>query len=264
MLLNNGKEWLLHVLSGLTEVQRAMTLMTLWRIWHAHNEVTHGKPCRPVEGSRRFLVSYLSSLLLLKQFPEKDVEKGKMVISNTKGFSSNATTGNQVQHKHQVWERPEEEKTKLNVDGSYDLATGAGAGMVPRDQTGRVLYAACHHLPYCRDATEAELVAIEEGLRLAMCWTDLEFIVETDSAEALQLIKESTPNQSAYAFQVSVIRDLIWERGTRIAKIGRGANVVSHVLAKIGRAEKRTEVWFANFPLEVAKAASDDCNSTLI
>jgi hypothetical protein len=49
-----------------------------------------------------------------------------------------------------------------------------------------------------------------------------------------------------------------------MAKIGRVANGVSHELAKIGRTQKRTEVWLANFPVEVAKANTHDCNSTLI
>jgi hypothetical protein len=80
LLKPTSKEWLLHLLGSLTEMQRAMTLMTLWRIWYAHNELTHGRPAPPIEGSRRFLVGYLNSLLMIKQFPEKDVIKGKMTV----------------------------------------------------------------------------------------------------------------------------------------------------------------------------------------
>jgi hypothetical protein len=107
-------------------------------------------------------------------------------------------------------------------------------------------------------------MAIEEGVRLALHWSNLEFIVETDCAEAIQLLKEDTPNLSSYAFQVSVIRDLFRERETRIAKIGREANAVSHELARLGRVVQRTELWLTSFPTEIAKAMSDDCNSILI
>jgi hypothetical protein len=60
-----GKEWLLQLLNAIPTMQRACTMMTLWRIWHNHNnELTHDKPCPSIEGSRRFLVSYLSPLKL--------------------------------------------------------------------------------------------------------------------------------------------------------------------------------------------------------
>jgi hypothetical protein len=97
--------------------------------------------------------------------------------------------------------------------------------MTLRDHLGHMIYVACRHLEQCRDATETELMAIEE---------------------AVELIRERTPNLSAYAFRVNAIRDLIRERNTIIAKIGGAVNGISHELAKIGRTQKRTEVWFAN------------------
>jgi hypothetical protein len=63
-----------------------MTLMVLWRIWHGHNEITHDKPCPPIEGSRRFLIGCLNSLLINKQWPEAAVEKGKMIVDTAQGF----------------------------------------------------------------------------------------------------------------------------------------------------------------------------------
>ena len=63
-----------------------MTLMTIWRIWHAHNEMTHEKPCPSIDGSRHFLVGYLNSLLMIKPFPDADVVKGRMVIIHERGF----------------------------------------------------------------------------------------------------------------------------------------------------------------------------------
>jgi hypothetical protein len=81
-----GKEWLLQLLTGIPVHQRATTLMNFWRIWHAHNEITHDKPCPAIEGSRRFLVSYLNSLMIIKQFPDAAIEKGKMVLDPGKGW----------------------------------------------------------------------------------------------------------------------------------------------------------------------------------
>ena len=57
-----------------------MLLMTLWRCWHARNEVLHNKPMPAIECSRRFLCSYLDTLLLIKQEPLQDPVKGKVVV----------------------------------------------------------------------------------------------------------------------------------------------------------------------------------------
>ena len=91
LLKPTGQEWLLQSLAVTTEEQRAMILMTLWRIWHAHNEMTHEKLYPPIEGSRHFLVSYLDSLLMIKQAPSADLAKGKVVINRARGFKREPT-----------------------------------------------------------------------------------------------------------------------------------------------------------------------------
>jgi hypothetical protein len=86
LIKHTGKEWLLSLMHDIPLNQRAMTLMVLWRIWHGHNEITHDKPCPPIEGSRRFLIGCLNSLLINKQWPEAAVEKGKMIVDTAQGF----------------------------------------------------------------------------------------------------------------------------------------------------------------------------------
>jgi hypothetical protein len=44
-------------------------------------------------------------------------------------------------------------------------------------------------------------------------------MLETDCAEAAQLIREGTSNTPAYAFRISVIQDLIRERGVQIGLV---------------------------------------------
>jgi hypothetical protein len=77
MILPSGTEWLIQLLTSISEVQRARILLFLWRIWHNHNEMTHAKPCPSIEGSRRFLLSYAKSLMLIKHYPEADINKRK-------------------------------------------------------------------------------------------------------------------------------------------------------------------------------------------
>jgi hypothetical protein len=61
---NTGPEWLLPLLERCSDQERLPLLMTVWRIWHAHNETTHGKPAPPTEVSS-FYISILHLLLKL-------------------------------------------------------------------------------------------------------------------------------------------------------------------------------------------------------
>jgi hypothetical protein len=75
---------------------------------------------------------------------------------------------------------PDTGTMKLNVDGVFGQDDAVGAGMVLLDHTGQVIFAGCHQLRNCRDATEAELEAMEEGLKLAMHWTPGAIVMESD------------------------------------------------------------------------------------
>jgi hypothetical protein len=90
-LFSNNPHWFLHTLQTLEVTQRAMLLMLLWRVWHVHNELTHQKKVAPVESSKRFLMSYLESLMSIRQHGDVDVEKGKQVVSCVQGFSKDST-----------------------------------------------------------------------------------------------------------------------------------------------------------------------------
>ena len=48
-----GPKWILQALHAMTEQQRAMVLMILWRVWHYHNEITHQKIPPMAQGSKK-------------------------------------------------------------------------------------------------------------------------------------------------------------------------------------------------------------------
>jgi hypothetical protein len=129
--------------------------------------------------------------------------------------------------------------------------------MAVRDYKGQMIMAACREVTNCRDATDSELMAIEEGLKLAYTWTTQGITVETDCLEAMELIKESTPNTSIYAFRISVIRDLLRERVSSLVKISRDCNNVCHELAKW---VEPCGVWLGNYPPGISQAMAQDCN----
>jgi ribonuclease HI len=198
------------------------------------------------------LLSYLESLTVLKQHPNADFEKGKMVINPEMGLNRGQKRNEDRPKVREKWEAPPGELTKLNVDGSFGMDGSAGVGMVLRDNSGKVIFTACRQLFNCRDAVDAELAALEEGLSLAMVWTSRNIIAETDCAEVCELIKESTPNTSTYMTRVRAIRDLIRERAVKVSRVGRDKNCVSHELARIGRVDQKTELWLGDSPRRFA------------
>lgn len=164
----SGPEWILQALHQMTDEQRAMRLMILWRIWHAHNEMTHNKPPPTTEGSKKFLTGYLNSLMLIQQYPNVDVEKGKQVVSYVQSSGSSRHMQDGRQKVRQKWMPPPEGRAKLNVDGSFKQDGSAGTGMALRDSVGSSIFVACRYHFGCADAVDAELAAMEEGLALAL------------------------------------------------------------------------------------------------
>ncbi|KAK1669486.1 hypothetical protein QYE76_057645 [Lolium multiflorum] len=155
---------------------------------------------------------------------KRDISKGKMVVDHHRGFKKNNGPVEDRKKAKMKWTRPGDNEVKLNVDGAFSWEDRAGIGMVLRDQQGEVIFTACRQLQTCRDATEAEIMAIEEGVILALQWTDLRLIVESDCSLAVELITGTNPHRSAYAFRINVIRELLRERGSRLVKISRDAN----------------------------------------
>jgi hypothetical protein len=67
-------------------------LMIMWRIWFVHNEITHDKPMPAIEGSRRFLCSYMASLENIKMLPTDEILKAKRLMHQPEVISKTATT----------------------------------------------------------------------------------------------------------------------------------------------------------------------------
>jgi hypothetical protein len=162
---NVGSEWVLHLLHGKTELERLRIMMLLWRIWHVRNEVVHHKPPPPAEASRRFLCSYVDSLLTIKYYPHDDGVKGKAPADQqaiSKAAQNHLAAGPSAAKER--WTRPPADWGKLNVDGSYVEATKeGGAGTILRDEAGSIIFSSCRYIPSCSSPLEAELAACLEG-----------------------------------------------------------------------------------------------------
>ncbi|KAI5013888.1 hypothetical protein ZWY2020_051963 [Hordeum vulgare] len=214
---NTGAEWLLHLLDQCMPEERLPVLMTLWRSWHVHNELTHGKKAPPVEASTRFLSSYIETLLCLKQYPSADIAKGKMVISHQGKPITNQDENRNTNELEERWIQPPRGWTKLNMDGAFNTENHTGgAGMILHGEGGQVIFSSCRYLRSCSSALEAELAACMEGIAIARAWSVLPMIIETDCLTAARMIIQDGMNRSPCATMVTQIQRTLEEVGEHV------------------------------------------------
>jgi ribonuclease HI len=261
-VINTGEDWLLHLLVGRPELERTRILLLLWRIWHVRNEVVHNKKAPPVEASRRFLCSYIDTIMTIKYRPQADHIKGKAPVSDCMVRPIHVDVRVAEANEKRSWSRPEEGWVKLNVDGSFHQESGeAGIGMILRDSSGDIIFSSCRQLFTCSSPLEAELAACMEGCALTLQWNNLPCIIEVDSLEAVSMLKAGGDDRSANAFLLRETKRLMSEMaGFRVEHIRREQNLVSDALANMGRTEARTAVWLRSGPLDIPKLCLDDCN----
>jgi ribonuclease HI len=256
-------KWLEEFLLSLSKECCDKVLMILWRIWFVRNEITHNKPMPAVEGSRRFICSYMTSLLNVSSSTMEEIVKGK------KPF--NPVMVNDQQNKviddlsYVRWERPPEGYLKLNVDGSFMESDGtAGVGMILRAHDGTIVFSACKSLKHCSSALEAELYALKEGVALSLIHSEDHFFIESDSAEVVRMLSANVRDRSVLGHIVAEIKTLLdSERVEGVQKIPRAMNVASHVLAGFGRINDLTDVWSGSGPELVLDSLLRDCKTVI-
>jgi hypothetical protein len=70
----------------------------------------------------------------------------------------------------------------LDCNNSRWFLSSAGIGCIVHDHTGSVLMAACKAYANLTEAYEAELLAVKEGLALALPYLDAPLLLQSDSA----------------------------------------------------------------------------------
>uniref|UniRef100_A0ACD5ZRC5 Uncharacterized protein n=1 Tax=Avena sativa TaxID=4498 RepID=A0ACD5ZRC5_AVESA len=261
-ITNTGTEWLLHALAKVDEQTRMMMLMTFWRAWHVCNEVIHNKAPPPIEASRRFLSSYVESLMTIKRHHGADPAKGKTIIhyDRTQKEEQRQEEAKEITREPKWWSKPPPGWTKLNVDGSWkEEEQSGGTGMVLRDEEGNIIFAACRHLWTCASPLEAEVLACVEGLSSALEWTDKPIILESDCLQLTTMINGAEINRSPIAAQVNKVKRLC-QGGIEclVNHISREVNNISHSLARVGCTDQCTKVWIGHGPDFISDACKQD------
>ena len=61
-LTDSGKECMLNIVLGCTNVVHDRVIMLIWRIWQLRNDLVDDKEVPPIDVTVNFLVSYMRSL----------------------------------------------------------------------------------------------------------------------------------------------------------------------------------------------------------
>ena len=173
-----GPEWLFDLLVTLTEEERVRVLMIIWRNWQGRNDMVHGKKDAPIEASCIFLQSYVNSLEQVAVADERDIVKGKAVVGATVKKQVRTTVKETGVN---CWPRPPSGWLSVSVDGSYDMSDKvAGVAAVIRDSAGDFVLASCCYYDHCGDAFEVELLALRDGIQIALTYTAQPLLFQTD------------------------------------------------------------------------------------
>jgi ribonuclease HI len=138
----------------------------------------------------------------------------------------------------------------LTVDGSYkEDDRSAGTGMILRDDSGQIIFSVCRSLLYCVDALEAKLQGCLEGLDLALHYSQLPIIIDTDCSQLVVAVQDHSLNHSPMMHLVSEIKRLsCLDRTCKFVKMDRSHIRVSHCLANFERADNQTDFCLGSGP----------------
>ncbi|KAM3331266.1 hypothetical protein ACQJBY_027342 [Aegilops geniculata] len=167
-----------------------------------------------------------------------------------------------ISAKRAPWPKPPLGWVGLSTDGSFVKETGlAGSGMVLRDSKGEVIFSAYRYLFNCKDALEAEISAILEGLSMSIQRSELPIVIQSDNATVVAALTDDSLDRSAYGHLMLEIKKTLDSRGFIPLKIERHQNRVAHSLGSIGRSGGSTACWLRRVPDIVTHDVLADCNS---
>jgi ribonuclease HI len=260
-----GKDWLQNLLYKLNTKQRSQTLMLLWRSWHLRNDAVHEKGEETVARSVAFLLGYDK---LLNEDNNDQVNKLYHDFSKpvTDALCHNEFSNRATKKDNPSWIPPERDKLKMNVDAGFSSSTGeATAGFAVLDHHGSMVLAGSTILPNCKNAEEAEALAVWTGLNTAYNHNLKLSSLESDNATVVCALNSSSVNTSSLWYVYSNIRALSpFFPDLSIRKVHRGCNSLAHELAQRAKVHRSTHVWQLHFPDDVLQICNRDSVNLMV
>lgn len=213
-----------------------------WALWTRRNGRRHGRKTWEPGATARYISKLMEDLSSLKQ-PSSHVKQ--KVLAR--------------------WEKPEMGWAKVNTDAGFDHSNCSGSsGVVIRDNEGLVAAAAARWLEDVSDSLSAEAMAAKEGLELAQEIGLNRVILEVDSQELVNMLKNLTSFRSSIGglcFDISELGRSFSEFDVKWVR--REANMVAHVCAATVSALERSFFWIDFVPDWLVSLAAADCTPVM-
>jgi ribonuclease HI len=248
-----GNDWLQILLSQIGEKDRDRTLLVLWRSWHLRNDIIHGEGRESIQSSINFLESFYNTT---RKHQTADSQRPcKLHVESPASCSDNLTRANPVP----CWSKPPVGWIKLNTDASYHHHNGeAGAGVVARDDQGRLLFAACTSLKGCNSPEDAETKAALFGISLVEDRQRTNCFLETDCVAVANKLRSNQPDRStSWATADKIKEQLKLFDNYQVGHIRRESNRVADALARHGSSAGQM-TWRAEWPEFIIPLVTQD------
>jgi ribonuclease HI len=160
----------------------------------------------------------------------------------------------------EVWDPPAEGTIKINVDAAFSPEAGSAAvGVVARNHCGGLVAAVSQTIGACRDAEEAEALAILAGLQLGINYNLNVRALESDCVNAVgnanKLGADSSEYWSMYS-DIKLAKSLL--PNCNVSHIRRKLNKAAHSLARLASRSGVSNLWLQPCPDAILELVNRD------
>ena len=216
-----------------------MFAIIAWQIWNNRNKFKHEGKCK----------------------------ESKRIVREVRDF------GLEIQETHlpcpstiarvcNQWKPLRQGRYKVNVDGVFASWGWCSVGVVIRNENGLIMGAMSKKLPLPLRATEVEVKAVEEGIKLAwdLGLTDID--LESDAQVVVGAVVGN--DSSPCSIQKVVKGEKLWLKGFRswsCAHVRRHNNMAAHILVREAFNVTGCVVWVEDTPNVIANQIHLDVNA---
>ncbi|XP_074298165.1 uncharacterized protein LOC141628985 [Silene latifolia] len=262
------REWVEGVMREGDEKERKVFMLSCWAIWESRNAAIFEGKGRHCE----LVICRVQEMLR-----EMDEAEGSRRREEGEGGCRGAGwnrkagegvdiggNGREVAVDRGVWRGPVEGVVKINTDAGVAEGMGTGLGVVARNSSGELLWAAVLQNRMVGEAKNAEAEAILFGMKEAWSRGHMSIMMESDCQAVIKDLREKKKGRA----DIFRIYDDIFHlrssfNSVEFSFVRRESNRVAHLLAHSSPWLEGKRIWSDNAPQNIIDAIFHDINEMI-